>query len=108
LTQVNAAAHPARDQWRMEHTFAGLEPFDMDGGAGHGREKYQRLLALARRLPPVVTAVVHPCDEVSLAGAVEAYRLGLISPILVAPKARLTELARQNHIDISGLPLVAS
>ena len=63
---------------------------------------------MARRLPPVPTAVVHPCDAVSLAGAVEAYRLGLIAPILVGPPARLAERARQNDIDISGLPLVAS
>jgi phosphate acetyltransferase len=92
----------------MEHVLSGLEPIDMDGGAERGRERYQRLLTMARRLPPVVTAVVHPCDAVSLAGAVEAYRLGLIAPILVAPAARLAELARQNDIDIAGLPVVAS
>jgi len=92
----------------MEHKFAGLEPIGMDGGAEHGREKYKRLLAMARRLPPVTTAVVHPCDAVSLAGAVDAYRLGLIAPILVAPPARLTALARENNIDISDLPVVAS
>jgi len=85
-----------------------LEPIDMDGGAERGREKYHRVLAMARRLPPVPTAVVHPCDAVSLAGAVEAYRLGVIAPILVAPLARLTEVAQKNHIDIAGLPQVAS
>jgi phosphate acetyltransferase len=80
----------------------------MDCGAEHGRERYQRLLAMARRLPPVITAVVHPCDAVSLAGAVEAQRLDLISPILVAPPARLADIATQNHIDISGIPIVGS
>jgi phosphate acetyltransferase len=92
----------------MEPTPAELELIDMDGGAERGRERYQRLLTMARRLPPVVTAVVHPCDAVSLAGAVDAYHLGLIAPILVAPPARLAELARQNDIDITGLPVVAS
>ncbi|HEY1933228.1 MAG TPA: phosphate acetyltransferase [Acetobacteraceae bacterium] len=80
----------------------------MDGFAEHGREKYQRVLAMARRLPPVTTAVVHPCDAVSLGGAVEAHRLQLIEAILVAPPARLEEVARRNNIDISGLPVVAS
>ena len=80
----------------------------MDGGAERGREKYQRVLAMARRLPPVPTAVVHPCDAVSLAGAVEAWRLGVIAPILVGPPARLADVARQNDIDISGLPQIAS
>ena len=81
----------------------------MDGGAAPGREKYQRLLAMARRLPPVTTAVVHPCDAVSLAGAVEAYRLGLISPILVAPPATHGRACPAERTSISpGLPLVAS
>ncbi|HET8996277.1 MAG TPA: phosphate acetyltransferase [Acetobacteraceae bacterium] len=74
----------------------------------HGREKYQLVLAMARRQPPVVTAVVHPCDAVSLAGAVEAHRLGLIEPILVAPAGRLEAIAAASGIDITGLPQVAS
>jgi phosphate acetyltransferase len=51
---------------------------------------------------------VHPCDAVSLAGAVEAHRLNLIAPVLVAPPARLQDVARQNDIDITGLPLIAA
>ena len=35
-------------------------------------EKYQRLVDTARTLPPVVTAVAHPCDASSLSGAVDA------------------------------------
>jgi phosphate acetyltransferase len=35
-------------------------------------EKYDRLLERAKALPPLPTAVVHPCDESSLAGAVRA------------------------------------
>jgi hypothetical protein len=35
-------------------------------------EKYERLIARCRTLPPVPCAVVHPCDESSLRGAVEA------------------------------------
>ena len=38
-------------------------------------ERYDRLLREAQSLPPVTTAVAHPCDEVSLTGAVEAARL---------------------------------
>ena len=38
--------------------------------------RYDRLLEAARRLRPVKTAVAHPCDSVSLEGAVEAARLG--------------------------------
>ena len=73
-----------------------------------GREKYQLVLAMAHRQPAVATAVVHPCDEMSLAGAMEAHRLGLIAATLVAPVARLRALAAKHGIDIAGVPLVAS
>jgi len=68
--------------------------------------KYQKLLDFCRSLPPTPTAVAHPCDESSLRGAVEAARLKLIAPILVGPKARIEALAKQQDIDLSGLPIV--
>src|SRR6201993_1829379 len=71
-------------------------------------ERYERLLHAAQSLPPVTTAVAHPCDEVSLKGAVEAARLGLIAPILVGLPARIREAAQQAEADISGFPLEAS
>ncbi len=80
----------------------------MDTPTVQVREKYQLVLAMAQRLPPVVTAVVHPCDTVSLEGAVEAYRLGLIIPILVAPPQKLQAVAAKAGIDISGLQVVPS
>ena len=52
-------------------------------------EKYERLLARAKSVPPVPTAVAHPCDESSLTGAVDASKIGLIVPILVGPAARI-------------------
>ena len=36
--------------------------------------KYERLIARAKAGPPATTIVVHPCDETSLRGAVEAAR----------------------------------
>jgi phosphate acetyltransferase len=50
--------------------------------------------------------VAHPCDQSSLEGAVDAARLGLISPILVGPRSRIEAVARQHAIDIAGLPIV--
>jgi len=54
----------------------------------------------------MVTAVAHPCDEVSLHAAVEAARLRLIEPILVGPAGRIRELAAREGLDISDLELV--
>ena len=69
-------------------------------------EKYERLLAVVKPLPPLPTAIVHPCDESSLCAAVEAAQMGLIAPILVGPKARIEAVAREHGIDISRLEIV--
>jgi phosphate acetyltransferase len=80
----------------------------MEKDSVRSNERYRRLLQHAQKLPPVTTAVAHPCDEVSLRGAVEAARLGLITPILVGPPERLRAVAERAGLDISGFPLKAS
>jgi phosphate acetyltransferase len=52
--------------------------------------------------------VVHPCVEASMAAALEAAKLGLISPTLVGPRARVQEAAKAAGLDISGFELVDS
>jgi phosphate acetyltransferase len=69
-------------------------------------EKYERLIATARKLPPTKTAIAHPCDQVSLESAIEAKKLGLIEPILVGPRERIEEVARRCNLDISGVVIV--
>jgi phosphate acetyltransferase len=68
--------------------------------------KYQRLIDFCKTLPPTPTAVVHPCDQTSLQGAIDAARMRLIEPILVGPRARIEEVAKQFRIDIAGLQTV--
>jgi phosphate acetyltransferase len=71
-------------------------------------EKYNRLIAVASKHPPMATAVAHPCDEVSLESAVEAARLGLLRPILVGPLARVRDTAARAGLEIGGFELVES
>ena len=66
-------------------------------------EKFQRLIDYCRTLEPVPTAVAHPCDRSSLEGALEAARLGLITPILVGPKAKIEAVAAECGLDLSGI-----
>ncbi|MGH7306594.1 MAG: bifunctional enoyl-CoA hydratase/phosphate acetyltransferase, partial [Candidatus Rokuibacteriota bacterium] len=73
---------------------------------GTGTGKYERLLARCRDLAPVPTAVVHPCEETALAGAVEAGEMGLIAPILVGPAARIREIAKKSRIDVGQAEIV--
>jgi phosphate acetyltransferase len=69
-------------------------------------EKYQRLIDYCKSLPPLPTAVAHPCDESSLAGAIEAAQMGLIAPILCGPVARIKAVAQQYGIPIDDYPIV--
>ena len=80
----------------------------METRATEPRERYDRLVRAAQRLPPVTTAVVHPCDQISIDGVVEATRLGLIAPILVGPPARIRDAAQQAESNISAFPLEGS
>jgi phosphate acetyltransferase len=69
-------------------------------------DKYEHLLQRARALPPLPTAVAHPCDESSLAGALKAADAGLIAPVLVGPRARIEAAAARCGRTLGGLTLV--
>ena len=73
-----------------------------------GRERYQRLIAAAQNQTKIKVAVAHPCDDVSLRGAIEAHKLGLIDPILVAPPERIQMAAKEANLDIAAFENVAS
>src|SRR5689334_1127177 len=67
-----------------------------------GTGKYEKILERCQDLEPVPTAVAYPCDEASLAGAIDAAAQGLITPILVGPAATIREVARAKSIDLGG------
>ena len=73
---------------------------------GPSHEKYDQLIGRCKGVPPTPTAVVHPCDESSLKGAIDAARVGLIAPILVGPTARIREAAEKCGADISRYRIV--
>lgn len=68
--------------------------------------RYRDLLSAAKNVPRVRTAVVHPVDAVSLQGAIEAAREGLIVPVLVGPEAKIRKAAGQASLDLGGIELV--
>ena len=71
-----------------------------------GTGKYEQLLLRCRSLEPVPTAVAQPCEASALAGALEAGAKGLITPILVGPKAKIEEIARRERIDLGRTRIV--
>ena len=71
-----------------------------------GSGKYEQLLERCRGLEPIPTAVVHPCEETALVGAIDAGKLGLITPILVGPVAKIREVARKAGIDLGRTEII--
>jgi phosphate acetyltransferase len=55
--------------------------------------RYRQLIEATRGCEPIRMAIVHPCDELSLSGALEAKSEGLIEPVLVGPTAKIRNTA---------------
>jgi len=68
--------------------------------------KYERLIARAKEAPASSTIVVHPCDETSLRGPVEAAEAGIIRPIFVGPSAKIAGVAKKHGLDIGNYEVV--
>ncbi len=69
-------------------------------------DQHDALLHKCDNLAPVPTAVVYPCNESSLRGAVEAAEAGLISPVLVGPGELIREIAMTFNLDIGRYRLI--
>ncbi|WP_018150041.1 bifunctional enoyl-CoA hydratase/phosphate acetyltransferase [Leeia oryzae] len=70
--------------------------------------QYRALMDKAHAMPAVITAVAHPCDDISLIGALEAMEAGLIQPILVGPEQKIRQVAQQHGLDISRFQTVTA
>ena len=68
--------------------------------------KYDRLIVAAKAVPTVTTIVVHPCDETSLRGAMDAAEAGIIKPVFVGPTSKIKSAAAQHNINISGVEII--
>lgn len=73
----------------------------------HEHLRHRQLINRCKGMKPTLTAVVHPCDAISLASAVEGAREGLIVPILVGPEAKIRAVAAAESLDISAFRLIS-
>src|ERR1700739_1531136 len=78
----------------------------MEAGEARPGTKYDRLIAAAKAIPAATTLVVHPCDETSLRGVVEAASAGLIKPTLAGPATKIRDTASKHGIDIDSYDIV--
>jgi phosphate acetyltransferase len=72
------------------------------------KSHYLGLIKAVEAMPALPVAVVHPCDAVSLAGALQAAAHNLIAPVLIGPPQRIAAAAQALDADISAFPLIAS
>jgi phosphate acetyltransferase len=79
---------------------------DIAMGEARKHEKYDALIYACQPLVPIRTVVVHPCDQSSLSGALEAAATKLIEPLLVGPEKRIRALAGTLRLDLTGLQIV--
>lgn len=71
-----------------------------------GGGRFEALIEQTRALDPVATAVVHPCDGVSLRGAFEARDAGIITPFLVGPPAKIEAAAKAEGLTLDGVEVI--
>ncbi len=67
---------------------------------------YLGMIARANLRPAVRTAIAWPCDEVSLGGALQAFKDKLILPVLVGSELKIRSLAESMHLDLEGIEIV--
>jgi phosphotransacetylase len=67
---------------------------------------FDSLLARAKMLPPIRTGVIHPCDALSLQGALAARDSGLITPVLIGPRGKIEAIARASGVSLEGVEIV--
>jgi len=67
---------------------------------------YRGMIARATAKPAVKTAIVWPCDEVSLGGAMQAFKDKLIIPVLVGSESVIRDLAVKLNLDLTPIQIV--
>jgi phosphate acetyltransferase len=71
-------------------------------------DAFIKLLKACEEIPPVVCAVVHPCDKNSLLGPIEAAKRGIIEPVLVGPEDKIRNVAEAEEVDLSPFRIVST
>ena len=102
LVAIEGEAVVVAPSERIERPRTALPGVRFDPAGGDG---LARLLAHVAPLEPVRVAVVHPCDGPSLSAALDARDAGLITPVLVGPRARIEAVADELGLDLAGIAL---
>ncbi|OCC22485.1 enoyl-CoA hydratase [Croceicoccus estronivorus] len=66
-------------------------------------DRFKPFLEQARALPPMPTAIVHPCNVEAIQSAIEARDEGLIEPVLVGPRDKIEAAANKAALSLEGI-----
>ncbi|MEO6559169.1 MAG: bifunctional enoyl-CoA hydratase/phosphate acetyltransferase [Burkholderiaceae bacterium] len=99
LSGIATVVAPSEKIKRLRAHIPELHLFDSSAHFG-------TLFESVRGLAAVRCAVVHPCDQESLKGALDAATRGLIIPVLIAPAAKLQAVARDAGLSLDGIEIV--
>ena len=89
---------PAESAEMLPHPLPDVKMFKRQNGP-------ERLLAEAQQRGRIKMGVVHPCDPISLEAALKARDLGLIEPLLIAPRAKLEAVAAEAGLSLEGVKI---
>jgi len=70
------------------------------------RHRFRALLTRVQPGAAIPTAIAHPCDEVTVAAAVEAAEEGLITPIFVGPAGKIGAAAQRAGVELARFRIV--
>lgn len=68
--------------------------------------RINQLMSMGDGLDPIRCGVVHPCDEDSLRGALDAHLQGVITAVIVAPEKKIRSLALNLGLDITNVTII--
>ena len=75
--------------------------------ASKSHQAFENLIERARQLPGKVSiAIVWPCEQHALEGAMDAAQQNILEPVLIGPRARITEVAQACGVDLGGTTIV--
>lgn len=100
LITGTATVRAPRDKIRRPRAVLPEVTFHSAGG------RFRALIERTRGFDPITTAVVHPCDGLSLRGALAARDEGIITPVLLGPRARIAAAAEAEGLNLDGLEII--
>ena len=71
-------------------------------------DAFAQLIKGCQGCEPIPCAIVYPCDQDSLMGAIEAARRGFIIPVLVGPEEKIRKAAEEAKVDLSPYRIVST